>query len=142
IALSAIGRLHGEATLAAARDEVSTIAARLAATYPDTNRDRKKNNDGLQDAMVGPIKPVMVLLALAVAMLLALACANIANLLLAQGNAPSLEFGIRAALGASAGRVARQLWTEALALFLLAGALGVAIDEPLALVLLLRSSHT
>jgi len=142
IALSAIGRLHGEATLAAARDEVSTIAARLAATYPDTNRDRTIHIDGLQDAMVGPIKPVMVLLALAVAMLLALACANIANLLLAQAHARSLEFGIRAALGASAGRVARQLWTEALALFLLAGALGVAIAEPLALWLVSRYPDT
>ena len=101
IALSAIGRLRGDATMAAARSEISTIAARLAATYPDTNRDRAVRLDGLQDAMVGPIKPMMVLLALSVAMLLAVACANIANLLLAQAHARTLEFGIRGAVGAS-----------------------------------------
>jgi len=132
IALSAIARVRGDATLAAAREEITTLAARLAMTYPDTNRNRTIRIDRLQDAMVGPIKPMMALLALAVAMLLAVACANIANLLLAQAHARSLEFGIRAALGASSGRVARQLWTEALALFAVAGGLGVALTQPLA----------
>ena len=70
-------------------------------TYPDTNRDRAVRLDGLQDAMVGPVKPMMLLLALSVAMLLAVACANIANLLLAQAHARTLEFGIRGAVGAS-----------------------------------------
>src|SRR4051812_25212029 len=69
IALSAIGRLRGDATLAAASGEISTIFARLAIAYPDTNRDRTVRLEGLQDAMVGPIKPMMMLLALSVAML-------------------------------------------------------------------------
>ena len=142
IALSAIGRLRGEVTMAAARSEISTIAARLAATYPDTNRDRTIRLDGLQDAMVGPIKPMMLLLALSVAMLLAVACANIANLLLAQAHARTLELGIRGAVGASPGRLARQLWTESLALFAVAGALGVAIAHPLALWLVSRYPET
>src|SRR5262245_59359284 len=107
IALSAIGRLRGRATMASAQSEISTIAARLSAAYPDTNRNRSVLLDGLQDAMVGPIKPVMVLLALSVAMLLAVACANIANLLLAQAHARTLEFGIRGAVGASPQRLAR-----------------------------------
>ena len=142
IALSAIGRLRGDATMAAARNEISTIAARLAATYPDTNRDRAIRLDGLQDAMVGPIKPMMMLLALSVAMLLAVACANIANLLLAQAHARTLEFGIRGAVGASPGRLARQLWTESLAVFAVAGAVGVAIAHPLALWLVARYPAT
>ncbi len=133
IALSAIGRLRPGATMAAASSEISTIAARLAVAYPDTNRDRSIRLEGLQDAMVGPIKPVMVLLALSVAMLLAVACANIANLLLAQAHARTLEFGIRGAVGASPRRLARQLWTESLALFAVAGAIGVALAQPLAL---------
>ena len=132
IALSAIGRLRADATLASAQNELATIAARLAATYPETNRDRTVRVDGLQDAMVGPVKPMLVLLALSIAMLLAVACANIANLLLAQAHARTLEFGIRAAVGASPGRLARQLWTESLAWFAVAGAIGVAISQPLA----------
>ena len=87
IALAAIGRLRGDTTLAAAQDEIATIAARLASTYPDTNRDRAVHLDRLQEAMVGPIKPMMLLFGLSVAMLLAVACANIANLLLAQTHA-------------------------------------------------------
>jgi hypothetical protein len=92
--------------------------------------------------MVGPIRPMMMLLALSVAMLLAVACANIANLLLAQAHARTLEFGIRGAVGASPARLARQLWTESLALFGVAGALGVAIAHPFARWLVSRYPET
>jgi putative ABC transport system permease protein len=142
IALAAIGRLRGDATMSAAQAELSTIAARLAAAYPGTNRDRAVRLDGLQDAMVGPIKPMIVLLALSVAMLLAVACANIANLLLAQAHARTLEFCIRGAVGASPGRLARQLWTETLGLFAVAGAVGVLLAQPLASWLVSRYPDT
>jgi putative ABC transport system permease protein len=142
IALSAIGRLRGDSTMAAAQNEISTIASRLAAAYPDSNRDRAVRLDGLQDAMVGPIKPMMTLLALSVGMLLAVACANIANLLLAQAHVRTLEFGIRGAVGASPARLARQLWTESFALFAVAGAIGVALAQPLALWLVSRYPGT
>ena len=142
IALSAIGRLRADATLTSVQNELATIAARLAVTYPATNRDRAVRVDGLQDAMVGPVKPILVLLALSVAMLLAVACANIANLLLAQAHARTLEFGIRAAVGASPGRLARQLWTESLAWFAVAGAIGVALSLPLARWLVSRYPDT
>ena len=142
VALGAIGRLRGDATIAAAQAEISIIARRLAAQYPDTTRDRSIHLDGLQDSMVGPVKPMMVLLALSVAMLLAVACANIANLLLAQAHARALEFGIRGAVGASPGRLARQLWTESLGLFAVAGALGVLMARPLALWLVSRYPDT
>ena len=92
--------------------------------------------------MVGPIKPMMLLLGLSVAMLLAVACANIANLLLAQSHARTLEFATRAALGAAPARIAQQLWTETLGLFAVAGALGVAISHPLASWLVARYPGT
>jgi putative ABC transport system permease protein len=98
--------------------------------------------DPLQEAMVGPIKPTMLLLGLSVAMLLAVACANIANLLLAQTHSRTLELATRGALGAAPARIARQLWTETLALFGLAGALGVAIAQPLATWLVARYPGT
>ena len=136
IALSGIGRLRAGATIDTAQHELAAIAARLAAAYPETNRARQVSLDGLQDAMVAPIKPMMLLLAGSIAMLLAVACANIANLLLAQAHARGLEFGIRAAVGASPGRLMRQLWTETLALFAAAGLLGVALARPIALTLI------
>lgn len=142
IALSAIGRLRGGTSLASAQAEMATIAARLSSAYPDTNRDRAVYLDRLQDAMVGPIKPMMLLLGLSVAMLLAVACANIANLLLAQSHARTLEFATRGALGAAPARIARQLWTETLALFGVAGALGVTIAQPLATWLVARYPGT
>ena len=142
IGLAAIGRLRHDASMATAQEEISTVAARLAADYPATNRGRAVILDGLQDAMVGPVKPMMLLLAGSIAMLLAVACANIANLLLAQAHARNLEFGIRAAVGASPGRLARQLWTESLALFGVAGALGVALARPIALALIARYPDT
>jgi putative ABC transport system permease protein len=142
IALSCIGRLRRDTTMAAAQQEVSTIAARLAIAYPETNKPRTVALEGLQDSMVGPVRPMMLLLAGSIAMLLAVACANIANLLLAQAHARNLEFGIRAAVGASPGRLVRQLWTESLALFGVAGAIGVALSHPLALALIARYPDT
>ena len=132
IALAAIGRMRADATIAAAQDEISAIANRLARAYPATNERRSVRLAPLQNAMVGPVRPMMLLLAGSIAMLLAVACANIANLLLAQAHGRSLEFGIRAAVGASRARLAGQLWTETLALFAVAGTLGVAMASPLA----------
>ena len=132
IALAAIGRMRPDATIAAAQEEISAIADRLARVYPATNERRTVVITPLQDAMAGPVRPMMLLLGGSIAMLLAVACANIANLLLAQAHARSLEFGIRAAVGASRARLAGQLWTESLALFAAAGTLGVALASPLA----------
>ena len=132
IALAAIGRLRPDATFATAQEEVSAIADRLARAYPATNEHRSVRIAPLQNAMVGPVRPMMLLLGGSIAMLLAVACANIANLLLAQAHARSLEFGIRAAVGASRARLVAQLWTESLVLFAVAGTLGVAMASPLA----------
>ena len=138
IALSAIARLRHGAAVASARAEAGAIAARLAWAFPETNQSRRFAIDGLQDAMAGPVRPMALLLAGAIAMLLAIACANIANLLLARAQARSAELALRAAIGASRGRLLRQLWTETLALFGVAGAAGVALSQPLARAIVAR----
>jgi putative ABC transport system permease protein len=138
IALSAIARLRHGAAIASARAEAGAIAARLAHVYPETNGSRRFAIDGLQDAMAGPVRPMALLLAGAIAMLLAIACANIANLLLARAQARRAELALRGAIGASRGRLLRQLWTETLALFGVAGAAGVALAQPLARAIVAR----
>src|SRR5262249_21035223 len=132
VALSAVGRVRPGVGMSRAQQELATIAARLAAEYPDTNRNRGVILDRLQDAMVGPIRAMLLLLAGAIAARLAVASANIANLLLAHAQSRRLEFDIRTAIGASRGRLVRQLWTETAALFSFAGILGVALASPLA----------
>lgn len=132
MALSAIARLAPGTTLAGARAELAAISSQLATAHPETNRARSHLVSDLQEAMVGPVRTVTLLLAAAVAVLLAVACANIANLLLAQAHARSLEFAVRGAIGAGRGRLLRQLWTETLALFVVAGAAGIAFAMPLA----------
>src|SRR5262249_41179138 len=97
LALSALAPPRPRQRLNAARAEAGTIAARLARTYPDTNRGRRLAVDGLQDAMAGPVRPMILLLAGAIALLLAVACANVANLLLAHVQARAPELALRAA---------------------------------------------
>jgi len=138
IALAAIARLRPASSRDTAQAEVNTIAARLAKTYPDTNSSRRFALDGLQDAMASHVRPMVLLLAGAIALLLAVACANIANLLLAHAQARAPELALRGAIGASRGRLLRQLWTETLALFAVAGSAGVALALPLARALIAR----
>jgi predicted permease len=132
IALEAVGRLRPGVTESAARADLSAISMQLAAEHPDTNGKRRATIENLQDAMVGPIRPMMLTLAGAIVLLLAVACLNIANLLLAHVHARTREFGIRAAIGASRGRLLRQLGCENLTLFAMAGAVGIASAGPLA----------
>lgn len=127
IALGAIARLKPGVAVAEARTELSTIAKRLGAEYPETNTARSPIVDPLQDTMVGPVRPMIVLMALSIAAVLAIACANIANLLLAQTCQRSREFAVRTSLGATRGRLVRQLTAESLGLFTIAGAAGIGI---------------
>ena len=115
--------------MSAAAAEMDAIVARLARQYPDQHN---QGNFGvtlqpLRQSLLGDSRPVLGVLAGAVALVLLLACANVANLMLARGEARRRELSVRAALGASRFRVARQLVTEALLLSILGTAAGLAV---------------
>lgn len=121
-----IGRLKPGVTQAQAATEMRTIAARLATRYPDTNVGWTVKLIPLRELLFGDIRWAMGMLYAAAALLALIACANIANLLIARGVARSSELTVRAALGASRLRLARQTLTESLVLSALGGAVGFA----------------
>ena len=114
---AAIGRLRAGATLDEARTELSQLAARLAATHP-ADRFYSLTAQPLVETRVGKLGPMLVILAAAVAAVLMIACANLANLLFARNATRQRELQLRMALGASRGRLCRQLLVET---FVLAG---------------------
>ena len=116
--LQVIGRLNAGSTRASAASEIRVIQDRINAQFVPNKHDVVLQP--LTDVLFGDTRPMLRILLVAVGLVLLIACANIANLLLARGTGRSKEFAVREALGASRGRVVRQLLTESLILAVVA----------------------
>jgi predicted permease len=122
-----IARLRPDASLDQANTQLTTIADRLRAAHADFGQAKTFAAAPLQERLVGPVRSTLYLLAGAVGLLLLIACANVANLLLARATARSREIALRAALGADRWRIVRQLGVESLLLGVAGGVLGLLI---------------
>ncbi len=127
--LDGIGRLKPGVTLQQAREDMERVSRELAVTYPEINTARKANIIPMKEEMVGDVRPVLLILLFAVLFVLAIACVNVANLLLARSTTRQQEFAIRIALGAGQKRVIRQLLTESILLALGGGTLGLLLAK-------------
>jgi putative ABC transport system permease protein len=128
--LTVAGRLRNGVTLAGANAQMGVLGKRYTQTHPDSiGNDDKVRVTPLQQALTGDVRPALLILFGAVGLVLLIACANVANLLLARSAGRQREIAIRAAVGAGRGRIIRQLLTESLLLATTGGLLGLALGS-------------
>jgi len=125
---SVVARMQPGVDLKQAQSRVSAINAQLAKQFPDTNKGWDAQLSILRERLVRQVKPSLLALLGAVGAVLLIACANVANLLLARGAARQKEVAIRAAMGASRARVVRQMLTESLLLSAIGGVAGLLLS--------------
>jgi predicted permease len=125
----AVARLRPGTSFTQARADLESVARSLAATYPDADKDTSITLIPLKEDIVGNVQEILFVLLGAVGFVLLIACANVANLLLARSTGRAREFAIRVAMGAGQARVVRQLLTESVILSLAGGVLGLAIAK-------------
>jgi len=127
--MNSIGRLKPGVTIEQARADMNRIGENLAAAYPEADKGTGISLIPLKTDVVGNVKGILLVLLGAVSFVLLIACANVANLLLARSTGRAREFAIRAALGASPARVIRQLLTESVLLGVAGGSIGLLLAK-------------
>jgi putative ABC transport system permease protein len=123
----AVALLKSGASVGAANRQLQTLGARLQAAFPDTNKNKTFLAVPLHEQLVGPVRATLYFLMGAVSLVLLIACANVANLMLARATARQREMAVRSALGASRAAIARQLVMESGVIAVAGGALGLLL---------------
>lgn len=127
LGIHGVARLKPGVSIEQARADMARVTANLAASYPDANKGIGANLVPFKRALLGEVKPILLVLLGAVGFVLLIACFNVASLMLARSTGRTREFAIRAALGAGRGRLIRQLLTESILLAIVGGAFGLLL---------------